>query len=65
MVEEINENKRKWQNHAEKIPAKRLSRQAYFYHSLGRRDIGRPRRKWAQIITRSLNWQNNLLLIPK
>jgi hypothetical protein len=30
------------------MPLEHLSRQAYLYYPTGRRDIGRPRRRWAQ-----------------
>jgi hypothetical protein len=48
MVEEIQEYQKKWHNHVERIPPERLPWQTYSYHSIGRRDIGRPRRRWKQ-----------------
>jgi hypothetical protein len=44
MVEEIQEYQKKWHNHIERMPPERLLWQTYFYHPIGRRDIGRPRK---------------------
>jgi hypothetical protein len=46
MVEEIQEYQKKWHNHVERIPPERLPWQTYSYHPIGRRDIGRPRKRW-------------------
>jgi hypothetical protein len=48
MVEEIQEYQKKWHNHVERMPLERLPWQTYSYHPIGRRDIGRPRRRWRQ-----------------
>jgi hypothetical protein len=48
MVEEIQEYRKKLHNHVERLPPKRLHWQTYSYHPTGRRDIGRPRRRWRQ-----------------
>jgi hypothetical protein len=48
MVEEIQEYQNKWHNHVERMPPERLPWQTYYYHPTGRRDIGRPRRRWRQ-----------------
>jgi hypothetical protein len=35
-------------HHVERMPPERLPWQTYSYHPVGRRDIGRPRRRWRQ-----------------
>jgi hypothetical protein len=50
MVEEIQEYQKKWHNHVERMPPERLLWQTYSYHPIGRRDIGRPRRRWRQFL---------------
>jgi hypothetical protein len=48
MVEEIQEYQKKWHNHVERMPPECLPWQTYSNHPIGRRDIGRPRRRWRQ-----------------
>jgi hypothetical protein len=48
MVEEIQEYQKKWHYHVERMPPERLPWQTYSYHPIGRRNIGRPRRRWRQ-----------------
>jgi hypothetical protein len=50
MVEEIQEYQRKWHNHVERMPPERLPWQTHSYHPVGRRNIGRPRRRWRQFL---------------
>jgi hypothetical protein len=46
MDEEIQEYQMKWHNHVERMLPERLPWQTYSYHPTGKRDIGRPRRRW-------------------
>jgi hypothetical protein len=48
MVEEMQEYQKKWRNHVERMPPERLPWQTYSCHPIGRRDIGRPRRRCRQ-----------------
>jgi hypothetical protein len=41
---------KEWHDHVERMPPEHLPWQAYFCDPNGRRDIGRPRRKWAQFL---------------
>jgi hypothetical protein len=48
MVEEIQEYQNKCHNNVERMPPECLLWQTYSYNPTGRRDIGRPRRRWRQ-----------------
>ena len=51
MVEEVIEYQNKWYQHVNRMPPERLPLQAFLYTPVGRRDIGRPRRRWRQQFT--------------
>jgi hypothetical protein len=42
MVEEAQENQKKWHNHVERMPPTVYGKKTYFYHPVERWDIGRP-----------------------
>lgn len=50
MVEEIQKYQNTWYNHIKRMSPGRLPRQAYFYKPTGRRDVGRPRKRWTEQI---------------
>ena len=46
MVKETEQYKEKWQHHVQKMDTNRLPKQALHYKPKGRRNIGRPRKRW-------------------
>ena len=46
IVEEIKQYQKKWLQHVQKIDTNRIPKQALTYRSKGRRDIGRPKKRW-------------------
>lgn len=51
IIDEIKEYQKNWQQHVERMPLDRLPRQAYFYQPTGKRDLGRPRKRWKDAIS--------------
>ena len=45
-VKEIKEHKKKWLQHVQRMDTNRLPKQALQYKTKGRRNIGRPRKRW-------------------
>ena len=45
ITDEIKEYRKNWQYHIERLAVDRLPHQAYFYKSLGKRDLGCPRKR--------------------
>jgi hypothetical protein len=48
LYEKITEYTNKWKIHLQRMEQIRIPLQAYKYRPSGRRDIGRPRRKWKE-----------------
>jgi len=46
MVKEIKQYKKKWLQHVQRMDTDRLPKQALQYKPKGRRNIGRPRKRW-------------------
>jgi hypothetical protein len=46
MVQEVQNYRFKWMQYVLRMPAKRLPRKLLKYKPYGRRDLGRPRRRW-------------------
>jgi len=46
MVKEIKQYKKKWLKHVQRMDTNRLPRQALKYRPEGRRNIGRPTKRW-------------------
>jgi hypothetical protein len=46
IVKEIKEYQKKWLQHVQRMDANRLPKQALQYKPKGRRNIGRPRKRW-------------------
>ena len=46
IVKEIKEYQEKWLQHVQRMDTNRLSKQALQYKPKGRRNIGRPRKRW-------------------
>ena len=46
IVKEIKQYKEKWLQHVQRMDTKRLPKQALQYKPKGRRNIGRPRKRW-------------------
>ena len=46
IVKEIKQYKEKWLQHVQRMDTKRLPKQAVQYKPKGRRNIGRPRKRW-------------------
>jgi len=46
MVKEIKQYQKKWLQHVHRMGTKRLPKQALQYKTKGRRNIGRPRKRW-------------------
>jgi len=45
-VKEIKQYQEKWLQHVQRIDTKRIPKQALQYKPKGRRDMGRPRKRW-------------------
>ena len=45
-VKDINKNHKKWLQHVQRMETSRLPKQALQYKPKGRRNIGRPRKRW-------------------
>ena len=46
IVKEIKQYQEKWLQHVQRMDTNRLPKQALQYKPKGRRDIGRPRKRW-------------------
>jgi predicted deacetylase len=46
MVQEIKQYQKKWLQHVERMDTNRIPRQALRYRPEGRRNVGRPKKKW-------------------
>jgi len=46
IVEEIKQYQKKWLQHVQRMDTNRIPKQALRYRSKGRRDIGRPKKRW-------------------
>ena len=51
ITNEIKDYQKNWQCHVERMAPDRLPRQAYFYQPFGKRDLGRPRKRWKDAIS--------------
>jgi hypothetical protein len=47
IVKEIEQYQQKWLQHVQTIDKNRLPRQALHYRPNGQRNVGRPRKRWA------------------
>jgi 2-keto-3-deoxy-L-rhamnonate aldolase RhmA len=47
IIKEIKQYQQKWRQHVQKMDKNRLPRQALHYRPNGQRNIGRPRKRWA------------------
>ena len=47
IVKEIEQYQQKWLQHVQRMDKNRLPRQALHYRPNGQRNIGRPRKRWA------------------
>ena len=47
----IQENKRKWKEHVSRMSPDRITNQITQYRPRGRRDPGRPRKRWSEVGT--------------
>ena len=47
IVQEIEQYQQKWLQHVQRMDKNRLPRQALYYRPNGQRNIGRPRKRWA------------------
>ena len=47
IVQEIEQNQQKWLQHVQRMDKNRLPRQTLYYRPNGQRNIGRPRKRWA------------------
>ena len=47
IVKEIEQYQQKWLQHVQRMDKNRLPRQALYYRPNGQRNIGRPRKRWA------------------
>ena len=45
-VKEIKKNQKKWLQHVQRMDTNRIPKQALQYKTKGRRNIGRPRKRW-------------------
>jgi hypothetical protein len=61
-VEETQKYQKKWHSHVERMPPECLTWQTYSYHPTGRRDIGRPRRRWRQQFLQPRNRSTDSIL---
>jgi hypothetical protein len=55
LSEKITEYRNKWKAHLQRMEQTRIPLQAYKYQPSGKRDIGRPRRRWRDNNTRGRN----------
>ena len=46
IVKEIKEYQKKWLQHVQRMDTNRLQKQALHYKPKGRRNVGRPRKRW-------------------
>jgi len=46
IVKEIKQYQEKWQQHIQRMETNRIAKQALQYKPKGRRNIGRPRKRW-------------------
>jgi len=46
IVKEIEQSQKKWLQHVQRIDTNRRTKQALQYKPKGRRNIGRPRKRW-------------------
>ena len=46
IVKEINQCQKKWLQHVQRMDTNRIPKQALQYRPKGRRNIGRPRKRW-------------------
>jgi hypothetical protein len=46
MVKEIKQYQKKWLQHVQRMDKNRIPRQALKYRSEGRRNVGRPKKRW-------------------
>jgi hypothetical protein len=50
IVKEIKQYQQKWLQHVQRMGTNRLPKQAIRYRSKGRRNLGRPRKRWTDQI---------------
>jgi hypothetical protein len=46
IVKEVKQYREKWLQHVQRMDRNRLPKQALQYRPKGRRDVGRPRKRW-------------------
>jgi hypothetical protein len=46
IVKEIKQNQRKWLQHVQRMDRNRMPRQELRYRPEGRRNVGRPKKRW-------------------
>ena len=50
-VKEIKQYQKKWLQHAQRMDTNRIPKQALQYRPKGRRNIGRPKKRWRDQLT--------------
>jgi len=58
IVKEIKHYQEKWLQHVQRMDANRIPKQALQYKPKGRRNIGRPRKRWRDQFRGSRNWKH-------
>ena len=48
ILDKIDEYRRNWFQHLQKMPQKRILLKSYYYRPQGRRTIGRPKKSWRE-----------------
>jgi len=48
ILDKIDEYRRNWLQHSQRIPQNRIPLKSYFYRPQGRRTIGRPKKRWRE-----------------
>jgi len=48
ILDKIDEYRRNWLLHLQRMPQNRITLKAYHYRSQGRRTIGRPKKRWRE-----------------
>jgi hypothetical protein len=48
ILDKIDENRRNWLLHLQRMPQNRIPLKSYHYRPQGRRTIGRPKKRWRE-----------------
>ena len=50
ILDKIDEHRRNWLSHVQRMPQNRIPLKSYHYRPQGRRTIGRPKKRWREVL---------------